>query len=249
MKIFSLHTNRCESSQCQKKLIAKSHSTTTFINSALTSVQPDRLVPSPSPINHTHFPSGGLYLMDSKVFVRSTVHFHSQLSSTWFNSQFKLKSEIILLPDSFSVNAVGNLSILKPIEYRDASRILVAVRVDNQLSRLSPFSTIVEIIINDINDRPLFNYLSPLVIGYPERTFIDPAVFMPLFVFQVNPVEWYFFVFYEFTLLQYTNLIWIIFGWLIRPWIMTLVITQLSLTAWRRLFRNCPSIPKLEPSI
>ncbi len=72
-------------------------------------------------------------------------------------------------------------------------RILLKIEAEPPSSsrQNSNISTVVDIRVLDLNDPPSFNYpptpsANPFLIGYPSRTFFDPAVSMPLFVFQVS---------------------------------------------------------------
>jgi hypothetical protein len=58
-----------------------------------------------------------------------------------------------------------------------------------------PISTIVNIDVLDINEAPQFlGYGSSMVIGYPDRTYFDPSVQMPLIKVKV-PIVMFSFAF------------------------------------------------------
>jgi hypothetical protein len=52
---------------------------------------------------------------------------------------------------------------------------------------MTTISTIVNIDVLDINEAPQFlDYGSSVVIGYPDRTYFDPSVQMPLITVKVG---------------------------------------------------------------
>ena len=61
----------------------------------------------------------------------------------------------------------------------------VALGISASLKRAVELSTVADIRIDDVNETPLIITSKSLVIGYPERTYLDPVVSMPIFTFQV----------------------------------------------------------------
>lgn len=56
--------------------------------------------------------------------------------------------------------------------------------------RITSISTIVNLDVLDINDAPEFvGSTTTVVVGYPERTYFDPSVRMPLFTVKVSIIK------------------------------------------------------------
>lgn len=69
----------------------------------------------------------------------------------------------------------------------DRTRIVLTISAENLVNaRMTPISTVVNIDVLDINEAPQFaSYGSSLLIGYPDRTYFDPSVQMPLITVKV----------------------------------------------------------------
>lgn len=91
----------------------------------------------------------------------------------------------------------GNIVVTSPFNWtNNCTRIILTISAENQRhSRMIPISTIVNIDVLDINEAPQFlGYGSSMVIGYPDRTYFDPSVQMPLIKVKV-PIVMFSFAF------------------------------------------------------
>lgn len=82
----------------------------------------------------------------------------------------------------------GNVSVVEPFRrIQSGPRVLLKIEAKLLDNKLNPSpSTVVDVIINDVNEPPTFqNSQSPVVVGYPGRTFFDLSVPMPVFIAQV----------------------------------------------------------------
>ncbi|XP_057366143.1 uncharacterized protein LOC130687004 isoform X2 [Daphnia carinata] len=84
----------------------------------------------------------------------------------------------------FDVKPNGTLVVLRPFGWTATLlKITITITATGQRNvRLSPISTIVNLDVLDINEAPEFvGYGTSVVVGYPERTYFDPSVQMPLY--------------------------------------------------------------------
>lgn len=67
------------------------------------------------------------------------------------------------------------------------SRVTLTISaVNKKSSRSTSISTIVHVEVQYINSAPQFDgYGSSLVVGFPERTYFDPSIQMPIFTAKV----------------------------------------------------------------
>ena len=95
---------------------------------------------------------------------------------TWFS--FK---------DYFSVAHDGLISVEKKLGRLSDSVIHLNISASDPTAMgTSPIiETIVVIRVTEVNEPPIFDYNTTLIVGYPGRTYIDPLVPMPLFTVQV----------------------------------------------------------------
>ncbi|XP_046463993.1 mucin-17-like isoform X8 [Daphnia pulex] len=135
--------------------------------------------------NGTQF---GSPLYDFPVAERTTgIVGHVDLRSTDTNTDDYTLSISSCSPpsmtDSFDVNQNGDVVVVSPFNWtNDRTRIVLTISAENLVNaRMTPISTIVNIDVLDINEAPQFtSYGSSLLIGYPDRTYFDPSVQMPL---------------------------------------------------------------------
>ncbi|KAI9550662.1 hypothetical protein GHT06_006214 [Daphnia sinensis] len=84
----------------------------------------------------------------------------------------------------FDVKPNGTLIVVRPFGWTATiPKITITITAVSQRNvRLTPISTIVNLDVLDINDAPEFvGYGTSVVVGYPERTYFDPSVQMPLY--------------------------------------------------------------------
>ncbi|XP_046642882.1 chitinase-like protein PB1E7.04c isoform X5 [Daphnia pulicaria] len=135
--------------------------------------------------NGTQF---GSPLYDFPVAERTTgIVGHVDLRSTDTNTDDYTLSISSCSPpsmtDSFDVNQNGDVVVVSPFNWtNDRTRIVLTISAENLVNaRMTPISTIVNIDVLDVNEAPQFaSYGSSLLIGYPDRTYFDPSVQMPL---------------------------------------------------------------------
>jgi hypothetical protein len=87
------------------------------------------------------------------------------------------------------VNPNGNITCIQAFNrtYSGKSILLSISATPNNDLKLNPISTVVQIDVLDVNEKPQFvSYSSPFKIGYPSRTYFDPSVPMPLITIQVK---------------------------------------------------------------
>ncbi len=87
------------------------------------------------------------------------------------------------------MNQNGDVVVVEPFNWtNDRTRIVLTISAENRINaRMTPISTIVNIDVLDINEAPQFaSYGSSLLIGYPDRTYFDPSVRMPLITVKVT---------------------------------------------------------------
>lgn len=62
--------------------------------------------------------------------------------------------------------------------------------MDSEGARIVPITTVVKVDVLDVNEKPQFGeyslYGKSVTVGYPRRTYFDPAIFMPIFTPQVK---------------------------------------------------------------
>ncbi|XP_045035315.1 uncharacterized protein LOC116930806 isoform X5 [Daphnia magna] len=84
----------------------------------------------------------------------------------------------------FEVKPNGTLIVVRPFSWTvTLPKISITITVVSQRNvRLTPISTVVNLDVLDVNEAPEFvGYASSVVVGYPERTYFDPSVQMPLY--------------------------------------------------------------------
>lgn len=123
-------------------------------------------------------------------------HFFFNLPDRIISVKFKAREKQIYLLyflDYFAVERNGSIVVISPFNWtNNRTRIILTISAENQRhsNRMMSISTIVNIDVLDINEAPQFlDYGSSVVIGYPDRTYFDPSVQMPLFTVKV-PQWW-----------------------------------------------------------
>lgn len=94
----------------------------------------------------------------------------------------------------------GTLIVVRPFSWTvTLPKISITITAVSQRNvRLTPISTVVNLDVLDVNEAPEFvGYASSVVVGYPERTYFDPSVQMPLYAVKVTTTTfvWIFFMF------------------------------------------------------
>jgi len=89
----------------------------------------------------------------------------------------------------FEVKPNGIIIVRRKLTLLDASLIRLNISATNPLVNDRTVNTLVEIEVVDVNDPPKFiDYPTPLIIGYPRRTYTDSLIPMPIFTVQaVDP--------------------------------------------------------------
>lgn len=89
--------------------------------------------------------------------------------------------------DYFDVKSNGEVEVVKPLIWAvSGPRVTLTISAIEQKDlRITSIQTIVNIEVGDDNEAPQFAD-SSVIIGYPERTYFDPTVPMPIYTAKVR---------------------------------------------------------------
>lgn len=99
-----------------------------------------------------------------------------------------LPNNNVSISDYFDVFANGSVTVIKAFNRTvSGPRVTLTISIVNKKSlRITQISTIAVIEVLYINQEPQFSgYSSSVMVGYPDRTYFDPSVQMPIFTAKV----------------------------------------------------------------